>query len=613
MGVERFYSWIRNKNYTGVLNRSVPKYVSSFSLDMNGIIHKVAQIVYAYGEGKNEARSRLIKKTDSKQLEAEFHHVLSIKLLEVISQVQPVEILVLAVDGVAPQAKISQQRQRRFRSAMEREPGMIFDSSSISPGTEFMRNLDSFLQRWIVSQQQSLPPKIIYSSHLVPGEGEHKILDLMRSGEIIGDGAHVLYGMDADLIMLSMLSPLNKIHLMREDIRDVINIDNLKYNVDQEYGGPTAIEDFVIITFTIGNDFLPHMPALEDLEEAMDTMLDVYRETKLSLIVDKEINWENLAVFLTNLGKQEYKLLEHESRQDVKYPSRMIEVATTRSQRIEERGTMDIGAKITFESKFDYNVFRGAWYQNAFGLRGSSDDQAVFAKLLPGYKFGVNPSKVVHMCQDYLTGIGWVYNYYSKGIIRINASYIYRYHHTPLLSDLAAVLSQTEEVTGYMAATEQIVLNPIHQLLAVLPLKSKALLPIEVQHLMESNSPISDMYPETAIIERDGKNREWQGTVIIPFVNAQRIIDATPIFSIERGKLFEQANTVVLMVEPDVRQMLDTQKQFRQVLDRELYNKYRGRGRGRGKNKGRGRGGNKRQTGRGRSKNNRNNRSKFNK
>jgi len=413
--------------------------------------------------------------------------------------------------------------------------------------------------------------------------------------------------MDADLIMLSLLAPLNKIHLMREDIRDVINIDNLKYNIEQEYGGPTAIEDFVVITFTIGNDFLPHMPALEDLEEAMDAMLNVYKETQLSLIVDGEIKWENLAIFLTNLGKQEYRLLEHESRQDVKYPSRMIEAATTRTQRVEERGTLNLGSKIIFESKFDYNVFRGAWYQNAFGMRGSKEDQAVFAKLMPNYNFGVNPNKVVRMCQDYLTGIGWVYNYYSKGIMKINTSYIYRYHHTPLLSDLAAVLSQTEEVTGYMAdpSVEQMVLNPVEQLLAVLPLKSKALLPGEVQHLMEPTSPIADMYPETAIIERDGKNREWQGTVIIPFVNVQRIIDAMPVLSIEREKLFEQANTVVLMVEPDVRQMLDSQKQFRQVLDRELYRKYGTRGRkrtgGRGRGRGRKQGGRRRTGGRGRS------------
>ena len=594
MGVGGFYYWLKNKRWRSVLIRSVPRNVSSFSLDMNGIIHNVAQTVYAYGKMTEEkiARAKLVARTDPKLLEAEFHNTLGTKLLEVIAQVRPQEILVLAVDGVAPQAKISQQRQRRFKAAMERgETQVIFDSNSITPGTEFMRNLDSYLQRWIVSNQQKLPRKIIYSSHMVPGEGEHKILEFMRAGEIVGNGAHVLYGMDADLIMLTMLAPIDKIFLMRENERDVINIDNMKYNVEKEYGGQTAIADFVLMTFMIGNDFLPHMPALEDLSEAMENMLRTYKKTNLSLVLNGEIIWQNLALYLTNFAQLESEMLDTESKRDFKYPSRMLAAATTKTQRIEERSGMDIGAKVVFTSKFDYNIFRGAWYQNALGLRGSAEDKAVFTKLLPGYSFGPQTDKVISMTIDYLSGIAWVYGYYSKGIIHINSSFIYRYHHTPLLTDLANVLSQVGTVTGYEAVGEQLPINPVYQLLAVLPLKSKNLLPREVAHLMTKDSPISDMYPQTAIIERDGKNQDYQGTVIIPFVDIDRITEAvntTSIFSAERARLFAPANNVTLLVTKEMEDIITSRRNFQQKIAQEKAKRYRGRPGGRG---GSGRGG----------------------
>jgi 5'-3' exonuclease len=578
MGIPHFYKWLRDKGYRGVLRRSVPKYVSTFSLDANGIIHKCAQLVYAYGDHDDPRRRSLIEKADPRMLEAEFYNAISIKLQEILTQVRPQETLVIAIDGVAPQGKISQQRQRRFRSAMESGEKTVFDSNCITPGTDFMIRLDNYLQRWIISYQATLPPKVIYSSHMVPGEGEHKILDLMRSGEITGDGSHVLYGMDADLIMLSLIAPLSQISLMREDISDVIDIESLKDALREELKTPTAVSDFVVMIFTIGNDFLPHMPALENLDEAIITLMDVYKKTGKSLTTATDLDWDSMTTYLTNLAREEPRLLKAESIRDVKYPSRMLIAAAKRTEKIEEGGAMIVGKKITFETAFDYNTFRGAWYQNALTPRGQ--DLAIARYLLPEYNFGVTMDKVVDMCHQYLIGMAWVYNYYSKGTAAINSDYVYRYHHTPLMSDLASVLTQVKTVKGYMAHAGQVVLNPIHQLLSVLPLKSKNLLPREVTHLMTKDSPIADMYPETAVIERDGKNADWQGIVLIPFVEPVRVIEAvntTTMFTVERATVYGQANNVVIIRDPEMAELDKQRKGFRQFLEQE---KQRGRGRG---------------------------------
>ena len=43
---------------------------------------------------------------------------------------------------------------------------------------------------------------------------------------------------------------------MREDIRDIIDIDNLKDGIRRELETVTAVEDFAVLTFFLGNDFL---------------------------------------------------------------------------------------------------------------------------------------------------------------------------------------------------------------------------------------------------------------------------------------------------------------------------------------------------------------------
>lgn len=592
MGIPRFYNeWLRQRpsEYTGVLQRSVPPVVSSLSLDMNGLIHAVAQMVYAYGEKQHPQRAQLIAQTNPIQLEVELFNSIGSKLLQLLTQVNPQDTLVLAVDGVAPNAKINQQRQRRFRAALEQVSGRVFDSNSITPGTEFMMRLDNYLQRWLLSNEYALPTKVIYSSHLVPGEGEHKIMQLMRHGELDteGQGAHVLYGLDADLIMLSLLSPLNGIHLMREDIRDVVNIDNLKSSLMSELGTPTAVDDFVVMTFLIGNDFLPHMPALEDLGYGLNTLSHVYKvintDQPRPLTENQQIRWDHLAYYLLTLATAEGQLLEHEANRGVRYPSRMVEAATTITQTMESAATtLRTNTRIT--KTFDPELFRGAWYYNALGPKGDPALVEATQSLLGAPVYSVTTERIVDMATSYMRGLAWVYAYYQGGMNNINIAWIYNYHYTPLLVDLASVVQQLATITGYEPIEGQVALNPIHQLLAVLPMSSRELLPPEVRHLASKDSPIADLYPEQFTIDRDGKTAEWQGVVLLPFVDTNRIIKAvntTTVISPERAELFAPRNHVIILKDPEKQKYLEEKVKFQQFISRPPRGRG-GRGRGRG-------------------------------
>ena len=114
-------------------------------LDLNGIVHncihgndsKLHERVSRLGEDFDEVWANIMKAID-----------------EIVHTVKPKKLLFLAVDGVAPRAKMNQQRARRFRSAKDsmmlreqllsqgKEAPDLFDSNAISPGTKFMFELN---------------------------------------------------------------------------------------------------------------------------------------------------------------------------------------------------------------------------------------------------------------------------------------------------------------------------------------------------------------------------------------------------------------------------------------------------------------------------------------
>lgn len=66
-----------------------------------------------------------------------------------------------------------------------------FDSNCITPGTPFMerlsRHLKFFIRKKIAEDPAWQGPKIIFSGHDVPGEGEHKIMEFIRLQRLSGD------------------------------------------------------------------------------------------------------------------------------------------------------------------------------------------------------------------------------------------------------------------------------------------------------------------------------------------------------------------------------------------------------------------------------------------
>jgi 5'-3' exoribonuclease 2 len=167
-------------------------------LDMNGIVHPCSH-----------PEDRPPPANEEEMMIAVFEYT-----ERVVNMVRPRKLLMIAVDGVAPRAKMNQQRSRRFRSAQEAaekdaeasefharmvangersangdgedsSPKKTWDSNSITPGTPFMDLLAASLRYWISYKLSTDPAweklKVIISDATVPGEGEHKIMNFVRS------------------------------------------------------------------------------------------------------------------------------------------------------------------------------------------------------------------------------------------------------------------------------------------------------------------------------------------------------------------------------------------------------------------------------------------------
>ena len=318
-------------------------------LDMNSILHTCTH-------SNDNTITRLL---DDQMYAAIFNYIEH--LFQII---KPQKTFYMAIDGVAPRAKMNQQRARRFRTAYEAEINLKkaiengeeipkedpFDSNSITPGTEFMakltNNLKYFIHKKITEDSSWANIEIILSGHEVPGEGEHKIMEYIRSIRSQDDYnpnlRHCIYGLDADLIMLGLVTHDPHFALLREEVtfgpqrkvgpkdlhdqkfyllhlsllREYLSLEfqEIENQLNFEYDFDRILDDFILIMYVIGNDFLPNLPDLFINKGAFPLLIAAFKQTLLEsdgyINENGKINLVRLNIYIKILSKFEFENFE---------------------------------------------------------------------------------------------------------------------------------------------------------------------------------------------------------------------------------------------------------------------------------------------------------------
>lgn len=511
MGVPGFFAWLLrkydSKNIISKLDKNI-KYDILY-LDANCLFHPQCFIV-------------LDEQSDKKITKVKLELLMIKKIIEyidyLVTLVNPT-LLYVGVDGVAPMAKVSQQRQRRFKSVIESDlRNKIKDkydikynnnwsNTCITPGSVFMEKLHVALEKHF--KKYTIP--VTYSSYHECGEGEHKILQDIKVNNYTNI---VIYGLDADLIFLALASRQN-IYLLREethinntDKQDfvIIDIKVLRVIINSIFTTNTTVDycdDFVIICYLLGNDFLPHLPSIDIKTGGLELLIKCYLITqdKLNsrLVVDNKINMTFLKFFIKKISDFEdnyfTKILPRYNRPKQPKPSNSYENALYNFDNL-------IGLEVTDPVKYNEQGYKDRYYKHYFNTNSNS-------------------SLTNQLCNEYIKGIFWTFEYYFNKCVCW--SWQYMDNHAPFMSDIALFLNRCPNTTNFLKnINSKPSITPITQLLIVLPPDKniQKLLPKEYRNL----ELLKKYFPAEVTLDYFGKDQFWKVIANVPIVDVSDIL-----------------------------------------------------------------------------------------
>lgn len=534
MGVPGFFGWLLRNFKNKILLKKLDKRPSHLYIDANCLFHP-------------ECFKTIDNNPDIINLD-ELENLMFNNIIEYLDLIEkyvnPKQLMFIAVDGVVPMSKVNQQRKRRYKSTEENmmknklkdkhkiKYNNIWSNVKITPGTLFMEKLHKKLLSHYEKKSSKSKISYIYSSYHTTGEGEHKILQhIKKNNNKINCNNVVIYGLDADLIFLSLTCNIDNIYLLRET-QNVTNSNDFNTvmiyasmcNTKQIYNklindmcdkriiksnqNINFINDFIFICFLLGNDFLPHFSSLDIHNGGLDYIIKSYITTyeyRQDLLIDKknlEINNEFFIDLINDLASYE----------DIIFKKMLLN-----KKKFINKGTTEYEKELwEYENKKYYDPIK-------LGVDNHSNYKFRYYE----YYFNVKEHQeefIDNLVRLYLQGIVWVYNYYFNKCK--SWRWFYPYSYAPFLSDIYSYIVKHNINLNDITFNKDKPIKIMEQLITVIPPIYSNILPEKYQYYTTNEkSQIIDLYPIKYKIDTLYKDKYWKGIPLIPTLNINRIIN----------------------------------------------------------------------------------------
>lgn len=508
MGIPSYYRTLISK-LPHAIQRKAPADVGTLVVDMNCMIYHVLRepnmMAHVYPGSADLSLHRA--------WERKLHDEVCSYLTHIWKAAGAPTSVYVALDGVVPYAKIKQQRYRRFKSAaMKSTTEVQWDTNAITPGTGFMAAMGDALRKvgsthgWTISDTSE------------PGEGEHKILQWLRSKKSEPERTTIVYGLDADLILLCLLAG-GPIFLLREAMAfgKMIRLEGSKevelgffqvetlrtslqrgkeWNKEQFY-------DYIFGMSFCGNDFLPTGLSLRIRDEGHAILLsglDALWKSKKHLVSFSPDghaipNAEGLLAFARWIAGQEERLI-------------LTTIKRKMTARMGESDEDNLPLKEQAEQPLVYT-------HATHGTLLKPGWQTTYASLALGDSSVDHRKKRV---ADFWQGWCWILDYYQG--LPVDLEWVYPSGYPPSWADLCEHFVLPTAVSPAESGVS-IPLKPTEQLALVLPLSSWGLLLKTEFRNLPANVP--QYWPQGFAVETFGKRFGWECEPMIPMLTPSRM------------------------------------------------------------------------------------------
>lgn len=587
MGIPTFFlSIIRNKFYKNVHSGINKGRVDCdyFFMDYNGIVYG------AYENVKNQFLEKNMTKDEIEEII--IREVIRYTKYLITEVVRPKKVTYIALDGPAPRAKMIQQRSRRYKGYYEKillqeekknkkynintnvngDNKLEWDrSSNISPGTMFMEKLSNALIGEMKAKSFSVhqPKMDVYLSNSnVPGEGEHKFLNIIRSMRKKKSTENLkvyLYGKDADLIVLAISTHKTNVHVIREmqletpELKKLyegfeyidVNIDNLSsaFNhdltrtfKDKQFDKVRILNDYLFLTFLVGNDFVISLPFMKIRNDGLKILTAIYHDIKLNHVGylinynpdetdSPTINLQFFTQLVNEISKKEDHLMKEQQEEINKHMKGFVSGYRAKSE--SESSPFQI-----FSSRYshlevcnpDHPLYNE--YFAEFQKIDYKKDYEEWKEAYYNYYLNINKSdpteyleKRMDIVKNYLESLMFNLKYYFQGCP--SWKWHYRYRISPLLSDVKYAIENNIINPNELIFEQGEPFTPFQQLMLILPPQMDFLVPKVLQPIMTDDKFLcTQFYPIEFKIDVTTGIKTIYSEAILPEIDEEQLMEA---------------------------------------------------------------------------------------